>query len=205
LSKNYDQALLGPTGGTAASLLEAADAKVVSKFESAQKARVRRLTDCSLLTRITNQSHVGRSADVPRQCAKLSYNALENNTMTEPVAQVGDFSLTIVRHPFARALSACMYKGHNPNYDVFDLRPGLWLHPSVKPRNYHNFNFYDYVVAPEYQNSLVKMFGYSRGCADAHKCDAAAALEDAAGKVGDARRTTACTMANQVNNVQPGK
>mmetsp|Transcript_11369 Transcript_11369/g.26708 ORF Transcript_11369/g.26708 Transcript_11369/m.26708 type:complete len:635 (+) Transcript_11369:210-2114(+) len=130
--------------------------------------------------------------------------------------KVGDYSLTILRHPFARAISANLYKGHSPNYDVFDLRPGLWLHPSVKPKGYRNFNFFDYVVAPEYQNNLVKMFGYSRGCDQAKKCDEAAALEDLAGKgpnsakhraaearklgghkSGGARRTTACTLANQ--------
>jgi len=66
-----------------------------------------------------------------------------------------------VASPHALAALPCD-QGHNPNYDVFDLRPGLWLHPSIKPRGYHNFNFYDYVVAPEYQNSLTKMCGRIR-------------------------------------------
>ena len=64
---------------------------------------------------------------------------------------------------------------------------------------------------------LAHRFGYSRGCDQAKKCDEAAALEDLAGKgpnsakhraaearkpgghkSGGARRTTACTLANQV-------
>jgi len=67
----------------------------------------------------------------------------------------------------------------------------------IKPRGYYEFNFYDYVVAPEYQNTMTKMFGYSRGCPEARKCDATAAQEDAEMKTGDARRTVACTLANQ--------
>jgi hypothetical protein len=137
----------------------------------------------------------------------------------------------MLRHPFARALSAFMYKvrrqaqgllvlfefkdiltyplyaclyvvslgyqqGHNPNYDVFDLRPGLWIHPMIKPRGYHEFSFYDYVVAPEYQNTVTKMLGYSRGCPAARKCDSTAAQEDAEGKTGEARRSIACSLAN---------
>mmetsp|Transcript_14678 Transcript_14678/g.29343 ORF Transcript_14678/g.29343 Transcript_14678/m.29343 type:complete len:543 (+) Transcript_14678:97-1725(+) len=192
--KKYGAQLLG---GNVATLLNAAQPLVGSAFSTTGSWRDRRLAACSTLTRVTNQSHVGFEGEIPRACARLSFSNLANKTMTEPTAKLGDFSLSIVRHPFARALSGCLYKGHNPNYDVFDLRPGLWLHPSVKPRGYHNFNFYDYVVAPEYQNSLVKMFGYSRGCAEAHRCDKAAALEDGQGRVGRDRRTSACTMANQ--------
>jgi len=201
--KKYGAQLLG---GNVATLLNAAQPLVGSAFSTTGSWRDRRLAACSTLTRVTNQSHVGFEGEIPRACARLSFSNLANKTMTEPTAKLGDFSLSIVRHPFARALSGCLYKGHNPNYDVFDLRPGLWLHPSVKPRGYRNFNFYDYVVAPEYQNSLVKMFGDSRGCAEAQKCDAAAALNEAQDRAvgrgttpafnSEATKTTACSLAN---------
>ncbi|KAH8058053.1 acid phosphatase [Aureococcus anophagefferens] len=71
-------------------------------------------------------------------------------------AERGAHSLTVVRHPFARAVSAFYYRGHSPNYDVFDLRPGLWVRPWIKRAD---VNLREYLALPEYANVLTKMFG----------------------------------------------
>ena len=82
------------------------------------------------------------------------------------------------------------------NYDVFDLRPGLWLHPAHRPKGYNKlWNLDDYIAASEYANSVTKLFGDSRGCATARKCDAQAAEEEKAmGRLG---KTSSCVVANQ--------
>ena len=41
----------------------------------------------------------------------------------------GSNSLSMIRHPFARAVSGFFYRGHNPNYDVFALRPKTFHTP----------------------------------------------------------------------------
>jgi len=76
----------------------------------------------------------------------------------------GSHSMTVLRHPFFRATSAFFYRGHSPNYDVFDLRPGLWLPPSVR---YTGTTLHEYFFLPEYRNLLTKFFGDSTGCRDA--------------------------------------
>lgn len=53
------------------------------------------------------------------------------------------------------------------------------------------------VRADEYQNSLLKLFGDSRGCAQGRKCDGVAADEDLKGVPAQHRKTVACTLANQ--------
>lgn len=76
----------------------------------------------------------------------------------------GSHSMTILRHPFTRATSAFFYRGHSPNYDVFDLRPGLWYPPSVR---YTGMTLHEYFSLPEYSNVLTKLFGRSTECKDA--------------------------------------
>ncbi|KAJ8610092.1 hypothetical protein CTAYLR_007091 [Chrysophaeum taylorii] len=76
----------------------------------------------------------------------------------------GAHSMTVLRHPFPRAASAYFYRGHSPNYDVFELRPGLWLAPNIK---YTGTTLHEYLFLPEYRNVLTKMFGDSTECADA--------------------------------------
>ena len=83
----------------------------------------------------------------------------------------GAHSLTVVRHPFARAVSAFYYRGHSPNYDVFDLRPGLWVRPWIKRAD---VNLREYLALPEYANVLTKMFGATcprdATCAESASC-----------------------------------
>jgi uncharacterized protein YhfF len=52
-------------------------------------------------------------------CDRLTLNGISNGTSGEfqrrreegsPIPKVGEYSVTMLRHPFARALSACMYK-----------------------------------------------------------------------------------------------
>ncbi|KAH8050942.1 acid phosphatase [Aureococcus anophagefferens] len=86
-------------------------------------------------------------------------------------ATPGAHSLTVVRHPFARAVSAFYYRGHSPNYDVFDLRPGLWVRPWIKRAD---VNLREYLALPEYANVLTKMFGATcprdATCAESESC-----------------------------------
>lgn len=86
--------------------------------------------------------------------------------------RTGANSLTMLRHPWSRLVSAFFYKGHSPNYDVYELRPSEWIHPSGRNEsNWRNRNFDEYVSYPEYQNSITKMFGDSHGCRGAQGCD----------------------------------
>ena len=73
----------------------------------------------------------------------------------------GTASMTVIRHPFTRAASAFFYRGHSPNYDVFDLRPGLWLPPHVQRAN---VTLREYLGLPEYRNVLTKLFGDDTAC-----------------------------------------
>ena len=86
--------------------------------------------------------------------------------------RAGANSLTMLRHPWARLVSAYFYKGHSPNYDVYKLRPDEWLHPTLRDeKTWRDRTFAEYVAAPEYQNVMTKMFGDSHGCAAARFCD----------------------------------
>mmetsp|Transcript_22266 Transcript_22266/g.26786 ORF Transcript_22266/g.26786 Transcript_22266/m.26786 type:complete len:631 (+) Transcript_22266:103-1995(+) len=79
---------------------------------------------------------------------------------------IGSSSITVIRHPFHRAASAYFYRGHSPNYDVFDLRPGLWLPPHIQRAN---VTLREYFSLPEYQNILTKMFGHDSSCFTAQR------------------------------------
>ncbi|KAH8054932.1 acid phosphatase [Aureococcus anophagefferens] len=58
-----------------------------------------------------------------------------------------------------------------PNYDVFDLRPGLWVRPWIKRAD---VNLREYLALPEYANVLTKMFGATcprdATCAESESC-----------------------------------
>lgn len=65
-------------------------------------------------------------------------------------------SITIIRDPTSRLLSAWFYRGHSPNLDFFQVRPEfkeikLGLRPKVV--------FEEYVEMPEYQNIQTRMLG----------------------------------------------
>jgi|MDSY01.2.fsa_nt_gb hypothetical protein len=161
--KQYPPEVLNTSGSR---LLSTAAARIgFEPVESIGKARQTRLGLCSMASRITDWTEVGATGDLPTACAQLApkgtglrrwqlrtdeqqkqlQQEVEQPPPPSPVMQhVGDWSVTILRHPFRRAVSACMYKGHSPNYDVFSLRPGFWLHPVDKPPGYRSFNFHDY-------------------------------------------------------------
>jgi hypothetical protein len=87
---------------------------------------------------------------------------------------LGSNSLTMIRHPFMRSISGFFYRGHNPNFDVFQLRPGTWFRPTEsRPKiNPHpaKWTYEEFVEAPEYQNVMSKMFGASKNCDQMSKC-----------------------------------
>ncbi|KAJ8602270.1 hypothetical protein CTAYLR_003669 [Chrysophaeum taylorii] len=86
----------------------------------------------------------------------------------------GANSMTLFRMPFTRLASAYYYRGHSPNSDNYNLRPGVFR-PAVPRKGddtpYARFSFRDFVELPEYQNIFVKLFGDSHGCRDARRCD----------------------------------
>ena len=73
--------------------------------------------------------------------------------------------MTILRHPFQRAISAFFYRGHSPNYDVFDLRPGLWLKPWIRRAD---TTLAEYLTLSEYADVATKMFGAT--CRQDERC-----------------------------------
>ena len=86
--------------------------------------------------------------------------------------RAGANSLTMLRHPWSRLVSAYFYKGHSPNYDVYELRPSEWLHPAGRNESaWRTRTFDEYVSYPEYRNVVTKMFGDSHGCKHGQGCD----------------------------------
>mmetsp|Transcript_45679 Transcript_45679/g.92208 ORF Transcript_45679/g.92208 Transcript_45679/m.92208 type:complete len:515 (+) Transcript_45679:73-1617(+) len=65
------------------------------------------------------------------------------------------YSVTIIRHPMTRYISGYFYRAHSPNWDRFNIRPGIF---SKHPTYPFKFSFDDYLAMPEYHNILVKMF-----------------------------------------------
>ena len=67
----------------------------------------------------------------------------------------GANSMTMLRAPLARGLSAYFYRGHSPNFDAYQLRPGLWIPPAQKSkypayiRNKHWTRDTAYAYGPE--------------------------------------------------------
>ena len=113
-----------------------------------------------------------------RFCAKSSQDLLEGVERPHECCHkrgVGASSATMIRQPWVRGVSAYFYRGHNPNYDAYKLRPGLWVHPN--DRKFYpaligqkTYTFKEYVGMPEYQNVITKMFGDSAECPQVQHC-----------------------------------
>lgn len=84
----------------------------------------------------------------------------------------GANSMTMLRAPFARAVSAYFYRGHSPNYDNYGLRPGLWPGPGKRSHvvKRARSTLKEYFWLDEYRNVLTKMFGDSTSCTQVHRC-----------------------------------
>lgn len=63
-------------------------------------------------------------------------------------------SVTIMRDPATRFISAWHYRCHNPNYDCFGIRKQFKAIRSGKARK---FSFDEYCEMAEYQNIMIKM------------------------------------------------
>lgn len=65
-------------------------------------------------------------------------------------------SITIMREPTARLLSAWFYRGHSPNLDFFQVRP--WF-KDIKDGKRPRVTFDEYLDMPEYNNIQTRMLG----------------------------------------------
>jgi len=113
-----------------------------------------------------------------RFCAKSTQDLVENIPRPHECCHkrgVGASSATMIRQPFVRGVSAFFYRGHNPNYDAYHLRPGLWVHPNDRKLypsliGQKSWTFKEYLGFPEYANVLTKMFGDSAECPQVQHC-----------------------------------
>jgi hypothetical protein len=65
-------------------------------------------------------------------------------------------SITILRDPTSRLLSAWFYRGHSPNNDFFQVRPEFKeIRNGLRPK----VVFEEYLNMPEYQNIQTRMLG----------------------------------------------
>jgi hypothetical protein len=65
-------------------------------------------------------------------------------------------SITIMRHPVSRLVSAWFYRCHSPNSDCFQVRPEFKL---IKQKKKPKAIFPEYLEMTEYNNILTRMFG----------------------------------------------
>lgn len=65
-------------------------------------------------------------------------------------------SITIMREPVSRAISAFFYRGHSPNLDFFQVRPEFKL---IKEHKAPRVEFPEYITMVEYQNIQTRMLG----------------------------------------------
>jgi hypothetical protein len=65
-------------------------------------------------------------------------------------------SITLMREPFARLVSAFFYRGHSPNLDFFQVRPEF---KQIKLGKAPKVEFPEYVEMLEYQNIQTRMLG----------------------------------------------
>ena len=63
-------------------------------------------------------------------------------------------SVTIMRDPRTRFVSAWHYRCHHPNYDCFGVRKAF---KAVRSGGTKKYTFDEYCAMPEYQNIMVKM------------------------------------------------
>ncbi|KAJ1454547.1 hypothetical protein M885DRAFT_521831 [Pelagophyceae sp. CCMP2097] len=110
--------------------------------------------------------------DARAETCRKTAEKLQNGEITPGACctQSGANSMTMLRSPFVRAVSAFFYRGHSPNYDAYGLRPGLWVAPSRFKTPKHVYTFKEFLGLDEYSNILTKMFGASRDCLQAQKC-----------------------------------
>jgi hypothetical protein len=64
-------------------------------------------------------------------------------------------SITMMRDPVTRFISAWFYRCHNPNYDCFGVRKSFKAIRSGKSKRY---SYDDYCTMPEYQNIMIKVW-----------------------------------------------
>lgn len=94
----------------------------------------------------------------------------ERTSCCERHSRRGANSMTMLRAPYIRGISAYFYRGHSPNYDNYKLRPGLWAGPN-KPRPFDkHWTLREFFWQDEYRNILTKMFGDSTNCDQASRC-----------------------------------
>lgn len=65
-------------------------------------------------------------------------------------------SITILREPYSRLLSAWFYRGHSPNSDYFQVRPEF---KEIKNGRRPKATFEEYLDMHEYQNIQTRMLG----------------------------------------------
>ena len=65
-------------------------------------------------------------------------------------------SITILREPVSRLISAFFYRGHSPNLDFFSVRPEF---KEIKLGKKPKVTFDEYIEMPEYQNIQTRMLG----------------------------------------------
>lgn len=65
-------------------------------------------------------------------------------------------SITIMRHPVSRLVSAWFYRCHSPNSDCFQVRPEFKL---IKQKKKPKAIFPEYLEMTEYNNILTRMLG----------------------------------------------
>jgi hypothetical protein len=65
-------------------------------------------------------------------------------------------SITIMRHPVSRLVSAWFYRCHSPNSDCFQVRTEFKL---IKQKKKPKAIFPEYLEMVEYNNILTRMFG----------------------------------------------
>jgi hypothetical protein len=65
-------------------------------------------------------------------------------------------SITIMREPVSRLLSAWFYRGHSPNLDFFQVRPYF---KDINLGKLPKVVFEEYIEMPEYQNIQTRMLG----------------------------------------------
>lgn len=112
--------------------------------------------------------------DRRRQGGSLSEEQVTSTgTCCERFSYKGANSMTMIRLPYMRAVSAYFYRGHSPNYDNYALRPGLWPSPRenahfARPQSWTTLR--EFLWLDEYRNVLTKMFGDSVLCPDVRKC-----------------------------------
>ena len=65
-------------------------------------------------------------------------------------------SITVMREPLSRILSAFFYRGHSPNLDFFQVRPEAI---EIKDGKRGRVEFPEYITMHEYQNIQTRMLG----------------------------------------------